>query len=148
MLVEGQVWFAAFVRMVRDFEILTLQPEKNFFRQVRVVFDKWSGGNGLMPGNECANALLELTGGGLWLKAVQQLFVNMRILAVFADGDSRAELEYATFKEKWTAYAGDKGFVEKIKIKFEAFVVGLERLDMVLKHETTLEMYREVDTTK
>ena len=32
--------------------------------------------------------------------------------------------------------------------RFEAFVVALERLDMVLKHETTLEMYREVDSTK
>ena len=93
MLVEGQVWFSAFSRMVKDFEILTDQPERNFFRRVRIVFDKWSGGNGLMPGNECANALLELTGGGLWLKAVQQLFVNMRLLAEFADGDSRDDLQ-------------------------------------------------------
>jgi Ca2+-binding EF-hand superfamily protein len=158
------IWWSAFVEMVRDFEILTDLPKDKFNATVRKTFDRWSEGNGMMPGSETTNAILEITGGGAWLQAMQRLCMKTRICGLYADGDSREELKYPNFKTHWIAAAGSKGFVEKTKIKkfvsellfekdgttnlgmwYEAFLIALERLRMDVKTSTALSLYLAVD---
>jgi Ca2+-binding EF-hand superfamily protein len=164
-LFAEQVWFNAFMEMVVDFEIYP-GDEKQRVKRVREVFDKWSNGRGLMPTGETTNALLELTDGGLWLRAVQGLMVKINVCSVYASGESMKDLQYASFKEMWMKYCGTLGFVDKARVKdfvrdlvvekengmgrglwYEAYVQALERLDMTLGNKTMLNMFREVDSS-
>jgi Ca2+-binding EF-hand superfamily protein len=166
MLYAEQVWFDAFLEMVTDFEIYR-DDAKLREKKVRTVFDKWSGGNGLMPASETTNALLQLTDGGLWLKAVQGLLIKINTCSVYGSGGSFDELQYPAFKTAFKKYSGAGGYIDKARVKdfvgeliveqetemgrglwFEAYVQALERLDMTLGNKTMLNMFREVDTSK
>jgi Ca2+-binding EF-hand superfamily protein len=166
MLYAEQVWFDAFLEMVTDFEIYR-EDAKLREKKVRTVFDKWSGGNGLMPASETTNALLQLTDGGLWLKAVQGLLIKINTCSVYGSGGSFDELQYPAFKTAFKKYSGAGGYIDKARVKdfvgeliveqetemgrglwFEAYVQALERLDMTLGNKTMLNMFREVDTSK
>eukprot|EP00747_Dinoflagellata_sp_TGD_P069444 gnl/TRDRNA2_/TRDRNA2_156136_c0_seq2.p1 gnl/TRDRNA2_/TRDRNA2_156136_c0~~gnl/TRDRNA2_/TRDRNA2_156136_c0_seq2.p1 ORF type:complete len:508 (-),score=118.80 gnl/TRDRNA2_/TRDRNA2_156136_c0_seq2:9-1313(-) len=167
MLTEGALWWTAFLTMVSDFEIFTDLPRAQFERRVRRIFDIWSGGNGMMPGKETANALLELTNSGIWLSTVQRLLTNLEICGVLASGSKKEMLEYSDFKSKWQAVAAGTGFIEKARIRsfitdlivdsdtkqprgmwYEAFCVALQRLSMTLKTSTQLVLFNEADKAK
>jgi len=164
LLTEDSFWWDAFLQMIRDFEIMTDLPAVDFETRVRQVFDRWSEGNGLMPASETANAVLELTSGGIWLQALNALLTSMELCGIYASGVSVAELKYSGFKQKWKKAVGNKGFIEKPRIKgfisellvdedknegmgiwCEAFSVVLRRLNMTLKLSTLLTFFQEVD---
>merc|ERR1719281_2425167 len=111
------------MEMVVDFEIFPPDEkerekgEKEREKKVRVVFDKWSNGKGLMPTGETTNALLQLTDGGLWLKVMQGLLVKVNICSVYASGESQKDLQYKTFAEMWKKYSGHLGFIDKARVK-------------------------------
>ena len=46
---------------------------------------------------ETTNALLQLTDGGLWLKAVQGLLIKINTCSVYGSGGSFDELQYPAF---------------------------------------------------
>jgi Ca2+-binding EF-hand superfamily protein len=165
MLYAEQVWFNAFMEMVEEFEIYP-EDEKVRMKKVRQVFDKWSNGRGLMPTGETTNALLQLTDGGLWLKAIQGLMVKINVCSVYASGENRENLQYKTFAEMWKKYSGSPGFVDKARVKdfvrelvvepengmgrglwYEAYVQALENLDMTLGNKSMLSLFREVDSS-
>merc|ERR1719353_1707366 len=116
MLYDEKVWYSAFMEMVSDFEIYP-GDEKVRAKRVRSVFDKWSGGKGLMPAGETTNALLQLTDGGLWLRAIQGLLVKIETCSVYASGESQKDLQYKTFAEMWKKYSGHLGFIDKARVK-------------------------------
>ena len=71
----------------------------------------------MMPTGETTNALLQLTDGGLWLKAMQGLLVKINTCSVYSSGEGTNSLQYKTFAAMWKKYAGPPGFIDKARVK-------------------------------